>query len=115
MNIRAATTAIAIAIAVVAALTFIIWGGIEYMTTDSWSGKNDGKTKIQDALYGLGLALVSWLLLYTINPTLVSFSGNKLINPSSQSGSTSDSGSNTGNTNLSGGVGPFNEPSTNSN
>ena len=62
-----------IAAAIALALIMIIWGGIEYMTTDSWNGKEDGKTKIQDALYGLGLALVSYLILYTINPCLVVF------------------------------------------
>jgi len=70
-----------IAIAVVLSLVMIIWGGIMYMTTDSWSGKDEGKSKITNALYGLGLALVSWLLLYTINPDLVSFSKNTLLNP----------------------------------
>lgn len=62
-----------IAIAVVLALIMIIWGGIMYMTTDSWEGKEDGKTKIKDALWGLGLALVSYLILFTINPCLVVF------------------------------------------
>ena len=78
-----------LAIAVVLALVMIIWGGIEYMTTDSWEGKNDGKTRIQNALYGLGLALASYLILYTINPCLVQFvptpggctSTNTFLNP----------------------------------
>jgi len=107
----------AIAVAVVAALVMIIWGGIEYMTTDSWSGKNDGKTKIQNALWGLGLALISWLILYTINPCLIDFTGsngcsakNQLINPPPQS-TNATGGSNTDNANLSGGVGPFSSPS----
>jgi hypothetical protein len=60
-----------IAAAVVLALIMIIWGGIMYMTTDSWETKEDGKKKIQDALWGLGLALTSYLILYTINPCLV--------------------------------------------
>ncbi len=66
-----------IAIAVVLALVMIIWGGIMYMTTDSWTGKEEGKDKIINALSGLGLALVSYLILYTINPCLVDFVGNK--------------------------------------
>ncbi len=74
-----------IAIAVVLTLIMIIWGGIMYMTTDSWEGKNDGKAKITNALWGLGLALISWLLLYTINPALVDFRNNTLLNPSSSS------------------------------
>jgi len=66
-----------ISIAVALSLIMVIWGGIEYMTTDSWSGKDDGKTKIRNAFYGLGLALISWLLLYTINPCLVEFTKTK--------------------------------------
>jgi hypothetical protein len=62
-----------IAIAAGLAVIMIIWGGIEYMTTESWGGKGDAKKRINDALIGLGLALVSWLLLYTINPCLVQF------------------------------------------
>ena len=62
-----------IAIAVVLALIMLIWGGIMLMTTDSWEGKTEGRAKIEDALYGLGLALVSWLILYTINPCIVQF------------------------------------------
>ena len=64
-----------IAAAVVLSLVMIIWGGIEYMTTDSWNGKEDGKTKIQEALEGLGLALISYLILFTINPCLVIWNG----------------------------------------
>ena len=64
-----------IAVAGVLAVVMIIWGGIEYMTTESWGGKSDAKKKIEDALIGLGLALVSWLILYTINPCLVQFNG----------------------------------------
>jgi hypothetical protein len=68
-----------IAIAVVLALIMIIVGGIELMTTDSWTGKEAGKQKIWDAFLGLGLALVSWLLLYIINPNLVTFNANCLV------------------------------------
>lgn len=75
-----------IAIAVVLALVMIIWGGIMYMTTDSWTGKDDGKKKILDAVQGLGLALISYLVLYTINPCIVTFTrtdtcNNTFLNP----------------------------------
>lgn len=62
-----------IAVAVALALIMIIWGGIEYMTSDAWQNKDNGKKRIQDALWGLGLALVSYLILFTINPCLVVF------------------------------------------
>ncbi len=88
----------AIAIAVVAALIMTIWGGIEYMTTDSWNGKEDAKTKWQNAFWGLVLALVSWLILYTINPNLVNFEGNTFLSPTSSGASniSSNTGNNTG-------------------
>ena len=62
-----------IAAAVALALIMIIWGGIEYMTADAWFNKQDGTKKIQDALIGLGIALISYLVLYTINPCFVDF------------------------------------------
>lgn len=71
-----------IAIAVVLALIMIIIGGIQYMTTDAWTKKEEGRQRITDALLGLGLALVSWLLLDIINPTLVTFCGNLLVGKS---------------------------------
>ena len=85
-----------IAAAVALALIMIIWGGIEYMTTDSWQHKESGMTRIQDALWGLGLAFVSYIILNTINPCLVDFTGSKgcstknsfLTVPTSQSSQT---------------------------
>jgi len=62
-----------IALATVFAMIMIIWGGIEYMSTDAISGKEEGKERIQNAVWGLILALVSWLILYTINPDLLQF------------------------------------------
>jgi hypothetical protein len=62
-----------LAIAVALAVIMIVWGGVEIMTTDSWSGKTNGKEKIWNAIWGLLLALVSWLILYIINPDLLNF------------------------------------------
>ncbi len=62
-----------LAIAAALAVIMIVWGGVQIMTTDSWSGKSEGKQKIWDAIWGLGLALVSWLILYTINPDILNF------------------------------------------
>ena len=64
-------------IAVVLTIVMIMFGGIQYMTTESFNGKGDARKRINDALIGLGLALVSYLLLYTINPCLVDFTGKK--------------------------------------
>ncbi|MBU6430849.1 MAG: hypothetical protein KGJ58_01015 [Patescibacteria group bacterium] len=64
---------LAIGIAGVLAVLMIIIGGVEYMTTDAIGGKEEGKERISNALKGLLLVLVSWILLYTINPKLTVF------------------------------------------
>jgi hypothetical protein len=69
-----------IALAVVLAVFMITVGGFEYMLSGAMDTKNDAKKKIEDAVWGLLLALVAYLLLYTIDPNLVS-SGNLSIPP----------------------------------
>lgn len=64
----------AIGVAVILAVFFIIYGAILYMTTDAFSQKSEGKEKIISAIGGLILALISWLILYQINPELVNVS-----------------------------------------
>lgn len=64
---------LAIGIAGVLAVLMIIIGGVQYITTDAIQGKSEGKARIQNALWGLVLVLVSWILLYTINPKLTVF------------------------------------------
>jgi len=49
----------------------IMIGGVQYMSTDSISGKNDGKEKITGAIFGFLLAISAWLILSTINPALL--------------------------------------------
>ena len=62
-----------LAIAAALAVIMIVWGGVEIMISESMGGKLDGKAKIWDAIWGLGLALVSWLILYIINPDILNF------------------------------------------
>ena len=62
---------IAIGLMSVLAVVMIVMGGIQYMTTTSGGEKNAGKERITNALFGLLLALSSYLLLRTINPKLV--------------------------------------------
>jgi hypothetical protein len=62
-----------LAIAAALSVIMIVWGGVEIMLSESVFKKDDGKKKIQDAIYGLLLALVSWLILYTINPDILIF------------------------------------------
>ncbi len=53
------------------AVVMIVVGGIQYMSTDAVYGKSEGKARINQAIAGLLLALVAWLILYTINPDLL--------------------------------------------
>ena len=62
----------AMGFAAAAAVFMIILGGIQYMSTDSITGKRSGKERIQKALIGLGLVISAWVLLYTINPQILS-------------------------------------------
>jgi hypothetical protein len=59
--------------AVVLAVVMIIRGGVEYMTIDSISGKENGKNRVKAALGGLVLAFAAIMLLNTINPGITSF------------------------------------------
>jgi hypothetical protein len=63
-----------IALAVVLAVFMITVGGFEYMLSGAADTKSDALKKIQNAVWGLLLALVTYLLLYTIDPNLVSTS-----------------------------------------
>ncbi len=55
----------------VLAVLMIVIGGAQYMSTDAFSGKSQGRERITYALMGLGLLLISFLVLRTINPELV--------------------------------------------
>lgn len=67
---------IGIGVAAGLAVIMIVLGGIQYMSTDAIGGKEEGKDKITSALWGLLLALISFVILNTINPALVSTSLN---------------------------------------
>lgn len=69
-----AAVRLTIGIAGVLAVIFIIIGGIQYMSTDAWGSKNDAKSTIQNAFFGLFLAIGAYVILNTINPNLVRFS-----------------------------------------
>ena len=65
-----------LAVAATLAVVMITIGGLQYMTTDSIYGKGEGRDRIQNAVIGLILALLIWLILYTINPNLLKFDVN---------------------------------------
>jgi hypothetical protein len=64
---------LAIMLATGLAVLMIIWGGVQYMSTDAWGGKNDAKNTIWNAIMGLLLTLSAWLIINTINPGLLQF------------------------------------------
>ncbi len=73
---------VSLGLAGVLAVLMIVWGGFDYVYSDAIGKKVEGKEKIQNALLGLVLALASWLILYTINPSLVNWNlnfGEKLV------------------------------------
>ena len=61
----------AIGIAGILAVIMIVWCGIKLMTAGSVSGKNEAKECITNAIFGVLIAIGSWLLLNTINPLLL--------------------------------------------
>ena len=61
-----------IALCTALAVLMIIVGGIQYVSSDAWSKKSDGKERIFAALFGLLIAFGSWALLNTIDPMLLS-------------------------------------------
>ncbi len=70
-----------IIIATIAAFGVIIWGGIVYLTSAGNSEKmKDGLNRIQDAVIGLLLVLLSYLILNAIDPNLVDITGLEKIN-----------------------------------
>ena len=63
------------------AVIMIIMGGLKYMTSDAISSKKAGADQIRNAVYGLLLALGAYMILYTINPRLVSQQGTTIVQP----------------------------------
>jgi len=63
---------IGIGIAGILAVIMIMIGGLQYMTTEAITGKSSAKARINNAIFGLILALASFLLLKTINTDFTS-------------------------------------------
>ena len=62
------------------AVMMIVIGGVEYIISGAnESSRSDAKKSINSAICGLVLALVSYLVLYTINPSLVDFENNQFF------------------------------------
>ena len=102
-------------VAVALAVLMIILGGVQYMTTDAFFKKEQGKERIKAAVIGLLLALSGWLILNQINPDILK-NTNLALDPKNFSGGVdlpgggnnttagSGVGSNVGNIGTSGGT-----------
>lgn len=66
--------------AIALSVVVISFGGIQMAISDSISGTDSGRKKINAAFAGLFIALFSFVILYTINPALVN-NGEKSIFP----------------------------------
>ena len=65
------TVNLLIGLSAVVAVVMIIWNGIEYMYSASFSNKNMSLQKAKDAVVGLVLIFTSYIILRTIDPRLV--------------------------------------------
>lgn len=64
------------------AVMMIVIGGVEYIISGAnESMRGEAHKRITSAIYGLILALVAYLVLYTINPSLVNFEDNWFFKP----------------------------------
>ena len=62
---------LSMSLALVLAVFQLSRGGFEYLTTDAFTKKAGAKETIKNALFGLVLILISFLLLKMINPDLI--------------------------------------------
>lgn len=62
----------AIGIAGVLAVIMVVVCGIKLMGTPSSSGRSEAKECIWNAIFGVLLAIAAWVILYTVNPLLLS-------------------------------------------
>lgn len=62
---------LAIGISAVFAVLMIVIGGFQYISTDALMKKEEGRNRIQNAVFGLVLVISAWLILATINPNLL--------------------------------------------
>ncbi|OGF63199.1 hypothetical protein A2662_00945 [Candidatus Giovannonibacteria bacterium RIFCSPHIGHO2_01_FULL_45_33] len=58
-------------LAAVIAVVQLVVGGMQYSLSEGLTSKEDAKDRIWAAIWGLLLALLSWLILNTINTNLV--------------------------------------------
>ncbi|MBI4080097.1 hypothetical protein HY414_02650 [Candidatus Kaiserbacteria bacterium] len=62
----------AISLGAILAVLRLAWAGFVYMSSDLWTSKEKAKEHIKETLLGLFLLLAIWLILYQINPDILS-------------------------------------------
>ncbi len=62
----------------VLAMIMIVWGGVQYMTSDLATSKEEGKKYMTNAILGLLLALGAFAILNTLNPDLLTICLNNM-------------------------------------
>ena len=62
-----------IILAAILSVVMIVFGGFQYMTSESLGLKSEGKERMLNAIIGLVLLSASFLILNTINPNILSF------------------------------------------
>jgi hypothetical protein len=56
---------------IIGAIVILVWYGIEYMTSDIPGFKGNAKGRITKVFIGIGIALLSYIILQLINPDLI--------------------------------------------
>jgi len=62
----------AMSLGAILAVLRLSWAGYQYMGSDLWGNKEHAKEIIRDTLLGLFLLLSIWIILYQINPGILS-------------------------------------------
>lgn len=72
---------IALSIGAILAVLRLAWAGYQYMSTDAWGEKSHAKEILGDVVIGLLMLLSIYLVLYQINPQILSmkFNGQNLV------------------------------------
>lgn len=61
-----------ISIGAILAVIKLMWGGYRYMLSGLWTSKEGAKETLQNAVLGLLILLGAYLILYQINPCILS-------------------------------------------
>ncbi|HVT75370.1 MAG TPA: pilin [Candidatus Paceibacterota bacterium] len=77
---------ISIGIAAILAVCMIIWAGVQYTTSEAIGQKTDAKSKWQHAIIGLLILLSAYIILRTINVSLVNIDLSNLTQGCGQNG-----------------------------